>query len=203
MVQVNSKGERVWDLSNPAEKAEFDKLKLAEKQNDGLNLKVSVSSQEIENLIEQKKAIESERDQFKTQLETVKQSAFAEKKRQLGAPDSITTPEQLQGYEQALKINNPAPSGQASLMGQYAQPQKTGTYANPESMISDLLTKERYSQDRAEKAQSKAVLDEMTIKIVKGAKEGQIKGFDFPKDESILDKLNDSYRKKILAQRSD
>ena len=180
------------------------------KDPNNLHVKVTVDNDEIQQIKNRNDALEKEA----TEVKEVKAFFDAEKSKaserlsKLGIPtnsESIRTADDLQ------RINNTIDAlSSKQVFGneggtplspfQTGEYQKQGTYANHEALISDLILKEKVG-NKSEKIAAKQALDAMTLKVVRGAKEGKIPSFDFPKNESIIDKINESHRRKILAQR--
>ncbi len=105
----------------------------------------------------------------------------------------------VQTLRKKEEVSKTVPSGIAPLSGQYEQP-KNG-YSSPDAMVTDLLMKEQYG-NKSERLQAKQVLDQLTVKTLKGARDGNQKDFNFPKEESVIEKLNENFRAK-KRQRSD
>jgi hypothetical protein len=196
--------------------AETYKKREAQANSNPLNLNVTVDSQQVLDLLEDKKNLQNELKEAKNEnITEVKQffdlmkNNLAEKYEREGlAVPKVDSVQDLQNAEKNLKVFQQkgnfgtAQGGSAQLnSAQYGiSEQRQGTYANHEQLVNDLILKEKVGS-KSEKIAAKLALDEMTMKVVKGAKLGKIESFDFPKNESIVEKVNESYRRKILAQR--
>jgi hypothetical protein len=193
MVLRNDNGERVWDMSNEADKKELDEL-LAKKEdkqkktydpNDMRDMKAA--KEYSENRLKELEKIVSQHDNSgKTdELEQLKTERDSLKKEL----DAVKNPPSNAG-------GTPLNSAQMGLT-----PQKQGVYPDSESMISDLLTKEKYSQNKAEKSQAKQAIDSIMIKTIRGARQGNQTEFTLSNDVSIIEKINANYRKKVMMAR--
>jgi len=114
-----------------------------------------------------KEELESENEDLKNKLSIIAARRFEEKKKQLNAPASIKTVEELMAW-QAEKQADPTrrtSSGALSLEGQG----NTGgvEFENQQEMI-DFLQRRKASGTAEEKREAKAVLDELWRKMLKG-----------------------------------
>lgn len=159
-------------------------------------------SQETEK--EDIETVKSERDTYKNMLDLVAQKEFEKKKAQLGAPDSITTVEELKAFSEGRKANQPqkVPSGTVPWQTQQetANPQ---VFNSQEELIDNLRDRcSAQNPNKQDRDLAKAQLDALMIKCFKGQKDCN-KPFDFtmPKEVSISDFMNSKYqRRKKLAK---
>ena len=101
-------------------------------------IKVTVDSKQMEELIEQKKSVEEERDDLAEKLDLIATNAFEKKRRELNCTDdSINTPEKLEAWSKGHNPNNSASGGSATLEGQYGNSQNQGANSM-EGMIDGL-----------------------------------------------------------------
>ena len=151
--------------------------------------------------------ITAERDDYRNKLELLAQQAFEKKHRELNAPSDITDPESLMAYEKGLKANQTAnPSGFVGgtplSEAQYGIQRKQGAFSSHEEMINALIVHEK-AGNTEQRIEAKKALDAMTIKVLKGSKDGNVKGFDFPANQSIPDIINENHRKKFIMTKRD
>jgi hypothetical protein len=224
MPSKDENGNTIWDYSNPEDKARLDALKLPQRERErqaqkDLNLKVTVDSQQMLDLIEEKKALKDELEKSKgNDISEVKAFFDAEKQKTserltaLGietSPEAIRNKDDLDRANKTIEALRRKESQNLGYVGgvplsdaQMGISHKQGAYANTESMVNDLILQEK-TGNKLQRENAKQILNQMTLKVVKGAKEGKIDSFDFPKEESIIDKINENYRRKVLTQRSE
>jgi len=185
---------------SPLTKEEYEALKTKPTQ----VIKVNIDSKQMEELIEEKKSVEEERDDLAEKLNLIAENAFEKKKRELGAPDDITTPEQLQGYELAKKGNvGNNQGGSAPLNSQYGQ-QNQGEFSSMESLIDSLRDRSSANnKNMVDRTIAKNQLDALMTKAVLGQRETN-KPFSYsPKegDKGTLEMLKDKFeRRKALSR---
>jgi hypothetical protein len=75
----------------------------------------AIATLEKPNAEEEIQRLRDERDDYRGKLEMIAQMELERKRRQLGAPDSITTPEELMAYEKGLKDSHGDLAGSAPL----------------------------------------------------------------------------------------
>ena len=158
-------------------------------------IEITIDSKQMKALIEANQVLQREKEalqkegkenaEAKEKLDLIATNAFEKRKRELSAPDSITTVEELKAFE-AGKLGNKQPqipAGCVPLESQYSQADfMKQSYANSADLVRDLREKAR-TDPRA-----KAALDAL---FLKGLQSGQpIVG----KSEGIL--LKDLRKKK-------
>ena len=140
-----------------------------------------------ENQAEIKRLLEENED-LSGKLDLIAQQTFEKKKRELGAPKEIDTPEKLEGFARAKGEYNPASGGTANLNdAQYGKGLDddifTKQYDNPVDLVRDLRIQAQNGNEKAKMA--------LDVLFLKGLKSGQpIVG----KSESIL--LKDLIKKR-------
>ena len=131
---------------------------------------------------------DKEKEELKRQLADMEEKLtllaaqkFKEKKEQLGAPESVNTPEELlqwaeehqddslQQLPPKSSSNSKGGAGQIPLSAQSGETE--GEYDSVQSMIRDLYRKAEASSDKQEKIEAKALLSEMWVKYRRGLRE--------------------------------
>jgi hypothetical protein len=145
------------------------------------------TAQEIADRLEGKtqdvnvKVLEEENEDLRSKLDLIATQKFMEKKRSLGAPDDITSPEELMGYEKAIKgktqPSQSIPSGTVPLSSQ--QPAKSEGFGDYPSMVADL--RKRAETDPI----AREALTQLMYKSLKGAKEATLPPYVEPPKQTI------------------
>ena len=197
MVRVNDKGERIWNLEDPSDKADFDKIvekdkkelekegiNMSEKPKE-LNVKVSVDSEQIKQLMQEKQELKTELDNAKFGkrfFDDVKEK-MANELSNLGVPTNasdiknegdlsraISTVESLKANMKTHSNTGGSPLNDAQL----GTTKKAGVYSSYQEMFADLYQRERSGDKSAKQA-----LDQLTIKALK-AMRGKTLSADMP-----------------------
>jgi len=147
----------------------------------------------------EKEALIEENEDLRNKLTLVAHAEFERKKRSLGAPQEIETPEQLQGWEMAKKSKEGEKGsfGTAPLSSQTSQ-NTDMEFESHEELVDFLRLKEREGSAE-EKAEAKAVLDELTKKMLEGVKEAK-KGIVYEDTGNLVKKLNEIERAKHMRR---
>jgi hypothetical protein len=155
---------------------------------EGDSQKVKELEAEIERLKTEAESAKEEAESHRQKLELIAQKEFERKKQEVGAPDSIDTPEKLQGFILARqsqvktkKSGVERGAGVVPLASQYSQsgvPWTKKKYSNDKEgmrqMISDLKSVAKNQELSAEeRATAQAILDNLLLKAVAKGSEGE------------------------------
>ncbi len=152
--------------------------------------------------VEQLKQRLQERDEL---LNLIAQREFEKKRAQLGAPDTITTVEELKAYSEGKRANQPEkpiPMGNVPLDTQTPANPNQGFGSYPEMIDSLRDLSSAQNPDIKQRQAAKATLDKLMEKAFAGQKEAQ-KPFsmEMDKETSLRDLLNQKYqRRKALSK---
>jgi hypothetical protein len=109
--------------------------------------------------------LKDEKEDYKSKLEIVAQMNLERKKRELGAPDSITTPDELIAYEKGLKDSHGIPSGSAPLNQFQLGDGKLGFETLPQMI--------QWLRDNPS-AENEKILNQLFMKSIQGSKRERI-----------------------------
>lgn len=163
--------------------------------------------------LEQKlKESEEERLNYRSKLIVVAQSKFEQKKRELGAPDDIESPEVLKHWAEthadekrrAERRADPVGHGGAGVVPLSGQSGSgSGTEFSSQEELIDSLREQSRSRDAAEKANAEKILNELFSKGLRGM--GEVKNYrtSYEGKESTRDKMNEQFRKGKKKEKED
>lgn len=171
------------DMSDPESVKEGKRILEEQLKKLGVN---SENTSEIEQL-------KRERDDLAEKLDLIAQTAFEKKRKELGAPAEIDTPEKLIGFAKAKESKRSASGGTAPFVGGNYQGQEGFDSYN--SMIDHLRDVASHSNpDLASREQAQLVLNELMKKAFKGQKEAN-KAFNY-QGENTLDMLKKKFERR-------
>ena len=144
--------------------------------------------------------LRAENEDLKNKLSIIASRKFSEKRAKLGAPDSITTPEELMAWEANKGNIDPTSrgsSGTLTLSGQ-GNSGSDVEFTDQKEMI-EFLQRRKASGTLEEKREAKAVLDELWRKMLSGkAGKARNEGFDDLEDEGtpLLTKFHEEWKRR-------
>lgn len=161
------------------------------------HIEVSVDSSQMKMLLEQNSALQKEKESLladaeagreaRERLSLVEQNELEKKKRALGSPDYKTV-EEVKAFEEGKNSNKPniphVPSGTIPLSTQTPAKQENQGFNSYEGMVSDL----RMRASRGD-ATAKQALDQLTFKVVRGAKEATLPAYQEPQKQMVSSDL--------------
>lgn len=129
--------------------------------------------------------VETERtlkEHAQSTLQLVAEKQFARRKKELNAPDNITTPEELQEWQ---KTFGKAPSGVIGLAGQLEGYYNEGEYSSYSEMFAD-LHKQLHHGNKQEQKRAKQILGKLSHKALRALKDRNKRiDIKIPSDEQI------------------
>jgi hypothetical protein len=148
--------------------------------------------------------VKAERDDYLAKLEIIAQKEFDKRRRELGAPEDIDTPEKLEGYK-AAKKNNDAPSGtiplSAEQLGDFSEDKVNSDKSVHEMEFDSIGEMLAVLEERNKKGDKEAgkVLGKLAQKSMRSTKEFEFEG-ELLKGLQRLDKEGKEERQKEIKK---
>ena len=181
----------------------------------GQQITVKVDSKAMEDVIEDKVKLRADLEDANAKLSIVSERLFQYKKRDLGAPNSISTPQELMEWQENQKNNHEDPVGRGgvgvvSLENQDNLGNNSEGYESEKEMIDDLRNKASLGDKNA-----KLILARLYVKTWQGRRESprmiteEFVGEKDPltgQEKGLIETMNEDFRKREKlgrAQKSD